>query len=173
MEQSRTTRMFAQLNREKGFTLVELIVMVTITGILSYMALSEFSSTTTILKERTLAKKVVADARYAQEMALSHRQLVKFYVEQSQNRYSLKWADNTYLKTPMAERDFIVDLDEGDFIGINITTTGFASGLLSFTAEGQPLNNGSPLSTETVLMSLDGEVNVKIVPGTGRCYIED
>ncbi len=166
-------RLSEQFKQEKGFTLLELIVTITLIGILSYMALSEFSNSTTILKEKTLAKRIVADARYAQEMALSHRQLVKFYVEQSQNRYSLKWADNSYLQTPMAEQDFIVDLDEGDFVGIEISSTGFSAGLLSFTADGQPLNNGSPLSVETALITLDGEITIKIVPGTGRCYIED
>ena len=158
---------------ERGFSLVELITIIAIIGILSYMALAKFSESNATIKGRTLARKIVSDVRYAQELALSHRQLVKCFIEPAQNRYTLLWGDDSYVQTPMAEKNFIVDFDGSDFDGINLTTTGFSSGLLSFNSKGQPLNNGSLMATELVLMVLNSTITIKVVPGTGRCYIQD
>lgn len=160
-------------NSESGFTIIELIVIIVIVGILSYMAMAEFSESSTIVKERTLARKVVNDIRYAQEMALSHHQLVKCFFEPSENRYSLRWADDSYVQTPAAERDFIVDFDTGDFSGIDLTSTGFTSGLLSFNSNGQPINDGALMTVEIIAMLINSEITIKIIPGTGRCYIQD
>ncbi len=158
---------------ETGFTIIELIVIIVIVGILSYMAMAEFSESTSIVKERTMARKVVNDIRYAQEMALSHRKLVKCVIEPSQNRYSLKWADDSYVQTPAAERDFIVYFDSGDYTGVDLTSSGFSSGLLSFNPMGKPLNNGALMTVEIVAMIINSGVIIKIVPGTGHCYIQD
>jgi prepilin-type N-terminal cleavage/methylation domain-containing protein len=161
------------INQEEGFTILELITVIMLVGILSYTAISEFSNSTSSIKEMTFAKKVVADIRYAQEMAISNQKTVKCLIDPSQNRYSLKWENDTHLKTPIAEKDFIVDIDLSNFIGVKITSTNFSSGLLIYDSQGQPFNGDSPLSSETTLMVINKKVTIKIVPGTGRCYIDE
>lgn len=168
-------RMIAKIDvssEERGFSLIELAVFIAIIGIISYLVIFGFSTSTGIMKEKSLAEKVVSDVRYAQEMALTHRQEVKFVVEPDYNRYSLKWQDDSYLKTPIAEQDFVVDFATSEFKGVDLTSTGFSAGLLSFNARGQPMNNGTLLSTQTVLMRLNNNTTIKIVPITGACYIE-
>ena len=158
---------------EKGFTLIEIIIGLVLLGILSYVAVVEFSSSSSSLKEKTLAQKIISDVRYAQEMALNHRQEVKFLVEPTNNRYTIRWQDNTYLKTPVGGQNFIFDINTSEFKGINLTSTGFLAGLLIFNSKGQPLNNHDLITSDRTLLSLNNSVFIKIVPGTGSCYIQE
>ena len=100
---------------ENGFTLIELVVVIILVGILSYVTLMNITDSSSSIKEKTLATKIVTDIRYAQEMALSHQRDVKCIIEPAKNCYSLKWGDDTYLKTTMGGQNFIVDFDAGDF----------------------------------------------------------
>jgi hypothetical protein len=73
----------------------------------------------------------------------------------------------------MGGQNYIVDFDNSDFSGVDLSETKFSAGLLSFNSKGQPFNNGSSLTTETALMVLNDNVVIMMVPGTGRCYIQD
>ncbi len=157
---------------EKGFSFLELIVLITGIGILALIGMANLSDSSGSLKEKALAKKIIADIRYAQEMAINYGQLVQFIVETGQNRYSLKWQDNSYLQTPIAEKDFIVDVDDSYFSGVSISSTGFTSGTLQFNGDGNPLDNGTLLTTAKDLLQLNGATSIQITPGTGRCTIQ-
>ena len=117
---------------QKGISFVEIIIVLAVIGILSYVAVVEVTNSTSSLKEKSLAQKIISDVRYAQEMALNHRKGVRFIVEPTNNRYSIKWDDNTYLKTPVREQDFVFDFEASEFNGINLTSTNFSAGLLTF-----------------------------------------
>jgi len=157
---------------EKGMTQIQLIVAIVLTGILSYMALANFGSSSVVIKRMSLAKKIVADVRYAQEMAMSFRKSVVITVDVQNDSYSIQWQSGGYLKTPIGGRDFIVDIPNSDFVGVDITSTGFTGGQLTFDSSGRPLNGGNPLAAATALAVLDGTTSVKILPVTGRCSIE-
>ena len=75
------------------------------------------------------------------EMAIKHKQITKCLIESSLNRYSLKWADDSYLKTRDNIRDYVIDINNDISTGLNITSTEFTGGLILFTSEGIPLNN--------------------------------
>lgn len=158
---------------QSGLTLVELIIIMVFIGALTYVAISGFSDSTLSIKAKTLGKKIVADVRYAQESAMSHGQTTDFTVEVAQNRYSLSWQSGGYLKTPIGGQDFIYDIDESDFVGVQILNSGFGAGVLSFDADGTPYDNGDLLNAETVLMRLSGDIYIKVVPETGRCYLQE
>ena len=160
------------ISSEKGFSFLELIVLIVGIGILALVGMANLSDSGSSLKERALAKKILADVRYAQEMAITYGQLVQFIVETGQNRYSLKWQDNSYLQTPMAEEDFIVDVDDSYFSGVSISSTAFNFGTLQFNGNGNPLDNGTLLTTTTNLLQLNGAITIRITPGTGRCTIQ-
>ena len=162
-----------KLITEAGFSFIELIVLIASLGILSYMAVSRFAGSSDAVKEATFVRRVISDVRYAQEMALNYRQTVQVVVEPDQNRYYLKWSGGSYLQTPVAFDDFIVDTDDGHYAGVAISSTGFSGGVLEFNSAAMPLNNGSALAGETSLMVLNNNVNIKISPGSGRCYVEE
>jgi Tfp pilus assembly protein FimT len=166
-------RILKRKDDEQGITIVETVIGFTILAILSYLAIAEFTNSTSAVKESSLAQKIVTDVRYAQEMALNYRQEVKFLVEPDYNQYSLKWQNDTYLTTPIAEQNFIFNINTSKFNGMNITSTGFSNGLLTFNSKGQPLDNGALITMEKTLVLLNNSVSIKIVPSTGACFIQD
>ncbi len=161
------------LRKQGGFSFIELIVVIVGVGILSYIALAKFSGSSDAVKEKTFARKVISDIRYAQEMALNYRQTVQVLVEPDQNRYSLRWGGGNYLQTPVAFADFIVDTDDGYYSGVSITSSGFSAGLLEFSPAALPMNGGAALGVETTLMVINNQITIKISPGSGRSYIEE
>lgn len=162
-----------RMRRENGLTFIELILTVVLISILSYIAIAKISGSSEAIKEKTFAKKVINDIRYAQEMALSNRKSVRFIVDPTQNLYSLQWSQGGYLQTPMALEDFIVDVDNGYYTSVSITSTEFTNGIIEFNAEAQPIDNGLPLAVEKTVLVINGSVTIKIVPGTGRCDIQE
>lgn len=161
------------INSEKGFSLVEISITLAILAILSYAAVTELTTSSSMVKEKSLAQKIISDVRYAQEMALSYRKEVKFNISIENDSYSLKWLDDSYLKTPIGEQDFIFTVNNSEFSGMNFTDSGFSAGMLSFDSNGKPKNNGSLLTAATTLVTLNNSISIKIVPGTGSCFIQD
>lgn len=161
------------VRKERGHTLVELIGVMVIISVLSYIGIARIGGTSENIKERSFAKKVVNDLGYAQEMAVSFRRLVKVIVEPGGNRYSLRWEDLSYLPTPVAETDFIVYGDDGHYSGVSITATGLSDGTLEFNSAGEPLNNGSIMEEVLTALQINGALDIKITPGTGVCYVEE
>jgi Tfp pilus assembly protein FimT len=167
----RDERMRIRMKRQAGHSLVEIVAVIVIIGIISYMAMARLSGTSETVNEKALARKVINDIGYAKEMAVSFRQTVQFVVDPVQNRYWLQWAGGGYLLTPVAEANFIVQADDGYFNTVSITATGFSNGILEFDATGQPFDNGMLLDTETTAVELNGATQVIIIPGTGVGYI--
>jgi len=158
---------------ERGFTQVQLIAAIVLLGILSYMALVNFSSSSATIRRVGLAKKMVADVRFAQETAMSFHAPVVITVDVDNDSYAIQWQTGEYLKTPMGGQDFVVNIPQSDFVGIDITSTEFSGGQLTFDATGRPMNAGSPITSATVLAVLDGETAVRVLPETGKCTIEE
>ncbi len=158
---------------ERGITFIEIITTVVLISVLSYIAMAKISGTSDDIKEKTFAKKVINDIHYAQEMALSNRKAVKFIVDPSQNLYSIQWSGGGYLQTPVALENFIVNVNNGYYGGVSITSTDFTNGIIEFNADAQPIDNGTPLSVEKTVLEINSGVSIVVIPGTGRCYIQE
>jgi hypothetical protein len=96
----------------------------------------------------------------------------RVFIDPAGNRYYLTWSDNSYLPKPIGGTDFIIDLDSGDFSGVQITSTAFAGGRLDFTSRGEPLNAGTAFAGEMVLVTIGGK-HVKVQSGTGMVSVEN
>ncbi|MFQ5770584.1 MAG: prepilin-type N-terminal cleavage/methylation domain-containing protein, partial [bacterium] len=103
-------RQLRKVNNQKGFTLIELIVIITIIGILSYIAVANFSDSNSQVQYGTLIRKIATDVRFAQQLALTEGMSTHVYIDQANNRYYLKWDDGTYIQNPVGGGDFIVQL---------------------------------------------------------------
>lgn len=139
---------------------------------LSYVTLVGFGNTSKNFKRIGLAKQLISDVRYAQEMAMSYRQPVNVVIDVKHNRYWLQWQNGGYLNKPIGGRTFIAEISKSNFAGVKLTGTGFKNGILTFNASGTPLNGSAPITKTTVLAVIDGRRAVEITPGTGRCFIE-
>jgi prepilin-type N-terminal cleavage/methylation domain-containing protein len=154
---------------EKGFTLIELIVVIVLAGILTYVAATKMTGSVADIGEGVAIRKVAADARYAQQIAITDGATVRFVVDVANNRYSLKWLDDSYLKKPVGKQDYIVQFGTGDYAGLNIISCEFVNDVLEFNRKGEPLNGGSIYNGTLVLLNLNNATSVEVA-GTG--YVE-
>lgn len=158
---------------ERGFTLVELIIVLTIASILAAVFVARFDTAHESLQFDGMIRKIAADVRYAREMALTGGQGTRVYIEQGNNRYSLRWADGVYMTNPMGGGNFVVDLGHGDFGSVQITSTAFSNGRLDFTRAGLPRNAGAQFSGKLNLITLNNQKRITITANTGLVSIED
>ncbi|MFQ5753861.1 MAG: prepilin-type N-terminal cleavage/methylation domain-containing protein [bacterium] len=166
-------RQLRKVNNQKGFTLIELIVIITIIGILSYIAVANFSDSNSQVQYGTLIRKIATDVRFAQQLALTEGRSTHVYIDQANNRYYLKWDDGTYIQNPVGGGDFIVQLGVGEFSAVQITGTEFVNGRLDFSTSGIPLNAGSVFSGELYLVTLNNAKRLQVTANTGFLKIED
>ena len=112
---------------QNGFSLIEVIVIVVIVGVLAYFAVANIGDSHSRLQNESVLKKIVSDVRYARELALTEGEGSRVYFDQTNNRYYLKWDNGNYIQDPVGGGDFIVQLGEGEFSQVNITSSAFLS----------------------------------------------
>lgn len=164
---------FSIISEQTGFTFLELVIIIVIVGILSYLAVANFTDSHTRLQYQTLAQKIATDVRYARDLAFSEGEGTQVHIDQANNRYYLKWSDGTYIQNPVGGDNFIIQLGEGDFSDVQITGTSFSGGRLDFDTSGAPLNSGATFSGELTLVELNGAKRIVVVANTGLLKIED
>lgn len=155
----------------QGFTLIELIVVMVIIGIMSYLGVAKFANTEGSLQSTSLIKKITADVRYARELAASSTLGTYVYIDVSNNKYYVKWADGTYVKKAIGSDDLVVQLGAGHFSSVGITSTAFTNGRLDFDTSGLPANSGNSYSGELNLITLSGGEKIDIVANTGMIKV--
>jgi prepilin-type N-terminal cleavage/methylation domain-containing protein len=142
---------------EKGFTLVELIIVVATISLLTWVALPRSYVTDTRLQ--TAARKVKEDIRYAQELAMikGQRHQIRFFSSTNPsptNRYEIVTAAGQAVKNPLTGGgSYVVDFNSGTFSGVQID----ANITVQFDSLGRPdvggsvsLNAGSKIITITL-----------------------
>ncbi len=78
------------LDTQKGFSLIELIIVMVITGILSGLASVTFSSQLPHHRLSHAARDIVSDLRWARQLALAERQPVSVVLDIERERYQIE-----------------------------------------------------------------------------------
>lgn len=160
----KTSSIFSYLVNRRGFTLIELIVVIVIMAILT----GAISITVSDINENTrlsnAATRALADVRYACELAMNNRREVNVLVNVGSDKYEVKWHDDgSYVPSGVDGEDLIVQFGGGEYLDIEITSSGLG-GRLSFTDTGEPLINGSRFSDEKSVLCLNDKVHVVVYP---------
>jgi prepilin-type N-terminal cleavage/methylation domain-containing protein len=162
---------------DRGFTLVELILVVLILGIAALVAVPMFSSAADI-QVRATANRIAADLDYARGLAITRQKHYAVVFDRANEIYDIRdAATDTVITNPLDNRPFTVNLaNDSRSGGVNIVSTDFTDDTIEFDYLGTPYAGGSQLNAQGVitLRSRDGSfsLTVTVEPMTGCVSIE-
>ncbi|MFQ5779714.1 MAG: Tfp pilus assembly protein FimT/FimU [Nitrospiria bacterium] len=171
---------------EKGFTLIELVLIIVVVGILAVVVGMGLNSLDTVRLNNAVGK-VVADLRYAQQLATTTQGRHGLTIDSAQV-YSVHrdtGGTDTDVKDPTnLGQDFAVDFDtyqQEQLKGVRFnSTTPFCTGppgcttcgsVIEFTSLGVPTDTaGTALCSVSLVLTQVGAPNqtISITPNTGR-----
>lgn len=145
--------------KRKGFTLVELLVVLMIFSLVLAIGQPVFSSALSSAKGRGAIRELINDLRYAQQMAVGTGETHYIAFDREQDLYLLKivGSHTEVLKVVRLE-------DKLDILG-----TSFPSDSFHFTSLGAPSRGG----TINVKDMRDRLYTITILPATGRVKVYD
>lgn len=165
---------------QSGFTLVELIAVITISAVLAVSAVIAIGSIFTSYKLNAATAKVLADIRYAQQQARARNGWhgIRFRANpiDRYNVYSTDGSSDVDVLDP-ADPSRVFDIDTVDeFDGVSITGVNLGGGnKVEFNPMGAPYDDatGSPLASDGQLtLTLGGASRTIVVrKGTGRAEL--
>lgn len=105
---------------EAGLTLIEMIVVLVIIGIVAAVSLSSLSFDLPGSRLEVAARRLRADIRYAQELAISRSLPHRVRFATNENRYEIINNVGEFARDPFTGRDFTVTLNQGEFRGVTL-----------------------------------------------------
>lgn len=157
--------MFIHHKGNKGFTLIELILAITITGIISVIVLPNITNSVTSVNLKLATGKLMDDVRYVQNYAVTNHCNTWFTVNVDSNYYSYGY----YATSPNIDPQLLTDpsTNQPGFINLNdynnvLLTSETLNGGLDFDWFGYPTNGGQIVINNAKI--------VNIVDETGYVY---
>lgn len=164
----------------KGFTLVELIVVVVIIGIVSMIAVPMMSSAAD-MQARSAANRIAADLDYAKSLAMTHQKAFSVVFNPTSESYDIReTATDTLVSNPMQPgSNYLVDFTVDRRLSrVNIASSNFDSDIsnaVTFNYLGTPYSGKgltSPLTVGRITLGADNfTMYVDIEPVTGYVTI--
>ena len=165
------------MSTSKGFTLFELIVVMTIVGILAWLAYPKLSALNDI-KLDGAARRVAADLRYAQNQSIGKRSVHGVLFEPAAGRYTVFSPTTASPVTDPANRARPLRVDfvsGGEFQGVTIASAAFGTTRgVTFDYFGVPRDTAGVdiAATGRVILTYQGGADtVDVTPGTGKVII--
>jgi len=164
------------MSTSKGFTLFELIVVMTIVGILAWLAYPNLSALNDI-KLDGAARRVAADLRYAQNQAIGKRSVHGVLFEAAAARYTV-FSPTT--ASPVTDpgnraRPLRVDFTRGEFQGVSIASAAFGTTRgVTFDYFGVPRDTAGVdlAATGRIILTYQGGADtIDVTPGTGKVIV--
>ncbi len=158
----------------KGFTLVELIMVMIIMGILSIVVTTRVIETTALNQDINIST-IRDHIRYASDYALAKgiKTVVSFDV--GANQYSLfeeDLAGRTILINPEDNQNFVITLGSGQFKGIDLTNIDVnGTNELKFASYGVPLDANDSKLTSPSFVEINSVNAITIFPVSGLCKV--
>lgn len=147
--------------RRRGFTLLELVIVVTTMGLLAAVAVPRLTGVVTTRRVTAAAERVAADLRYARAYARATGTPVTVGFDEEIGRYTL-----VDVPPPVGSGgDYSVELGETPYGCVLELTVVPAASDLTFDAYGLPVSAGTSWRIEVSEGSTVGRVDVDVTSG--------
>jgi Tfp pilus assembly protein FimT len=138
----------------KGFTTVELIIVVVVAGIMMAIALPKLSNTINNVDLHSAARQVKADIRYAQEAAMSRYRKTTITFTSNSDTYTIKARGYSESKELPARSKVIFD-------------SGSTALIFTFNSSGEPIVGGGIIQ----ISSGGSDKQIRVYSTTGKVSI--
>ena len=155
-----------QRGRVGGFTVLELVLVLTIVGILAVFAIPRVSTTTTAVTLSAVTSQVAANIRYAQGLAMSRGQ--RYRVNFTATTYQITDGSGAPIVQPLTASTAAISVAPATLSGYNPPLTG---NYVAFDTKGVPYISATTALAATATITITSGTDtgsVVIAPETGR-----
>jgi len=153
-----------------GFTLVELVLVMLIVGITSFIVIPKFTTAVDSIKLDNARHKLADDIRRARHYAIDHHDTTWVIVNVAENNYGI-YVGNTdsnleLIPDPQTNTQHLIDFDDTDFEGVDLTAVDFNnSNMFYFNYWGEPSTSGT--------ITLNQTTTITVTTKTGHVTVQD
>lgn len=139
----------------KGFSLIELLVMLTILGLLAAVASTKIFDISTSVRVSSAINQINSDIELVKEMALAKHKTMSITYNKTTDEYIIREGSSIMNEYP-GSNNGIITLSEGIFSGVDITQVNInGSNKITFDKWGNVLNNGTITLNNNHTISID------------------
>ena len=155
------------MNKENGFTTIELVAVIVLVGILAFSFSPRFTERTIELNGQV--EQLAGDIRFAQSLSMTHGARYCIFFNAAQSQYQFR---NSSCATAVAHPA------TGSTAYITLSNTSMALSNISgsyieFDTKGKPYTFTAPSSNATITLSSSGGTrSVSVSPETGRVLVQ-
>ena len=148
-----------ELQTSKGFSLIELIIVMTILGIIIAAASARLRDITVNARISSAINQITADIDQAKTMSMGKRKQIKIVFNQNNETYTIYKSGQVYTDYPGSDNG-VVSLSDSNSSGIDITSINLdGSNVLTFTKWGNCMQSG------TIILNNTREIHIKELTG--------
>ena len=139
----------------KGFSLIELLVMLTILGLLAAVASTKIFDISTSVRVSSAINQINSDIELVKEMALAKHKTMSITYNKTTDEYIIREGSSIMNEYP-GSNNGTIRLSEGIFSGVDITHVNInGSNKITFDKWGNVLNNGTITLNDNHTISID------------------
>ena len=139
----------------KGFSLIELLVMLTILGLLAAVASTKIFDISTSVRVSSAINQINSDIELVKEMALAKHKTMSITYNKTTDEYIIREGSSIMNEYP-GSNNGTIRLSEGIFSGVDITQVNInGSNKITFDKWGNVLNNGTITLNDNHTISID------------------